>query len=171
MRAPCCHRTAHEATPLRGQRGKVVRSRPFMNGGNSSQRRKQKRAAATTVSDVPSEIQRPHDTSERLIRPTTKSKSRFTRLRTLWKWWKRVGLPVSLIGLWTLFYSLFPHLTLSDLVQMEAGSAFSYRLDVKNEGPLPVFFVKASISPTDINLKQGGGLHAPHGARLQRPVQ
>lgn len=98
-------------------------------------------------------------------RMKSKEKTKRTHFRRLVDWLQS---PLTLVAAWGILYSLFPHLTTSDLVQMDAQSAFSYRMDVKNDGPLPVFSVQSSLSPTDIKTKQGGGLQAPHGARLSK---
>jgi hypothetical protein len=75
----------------------------------------------------------------------------------------------TLLGIVTAFFSFFPHLTTSEFLPMDPKNAFSYKLNVTNDGFLPVFSVQSTLIPTEIKLKQGGGIEAPEGAQLKDP--
>lgn len=53
----------------------------------------------------------------------------------------------------TIFFSFFPKLVVTDPTPLNStGGFFSYRMDVKNEGPLPVFGVRCGLGIRDLKV-------------------
>lgn len=62
------------------------------------------------------------------------------------------GPVVALVGLASAVCSFFPHVNVSDPVQMDPTDLFSYQMTVSNGGVLPVFMVKWALAPREIKL-------------------
>jgi hypothetical protein len=56
-----------------------------------------------------------------------------------------------------MFSAFYPHITLSEPSQLNNTNFFSYKFDVKNEGSLPVFFVRYSLDFKKIAPESGSG--------------
>jgi hypothetical protein len=81
------------------------------------------------------------------------------------KWSKRrkafvklIGLPTTLLGLVTLFFSFFPHLTLSEPATLNSALFFSRSTTLTNEGILPVFRVRCGLRIRKITFNEGGAV-------------
>jgi hypothetical protein len=74
-----------------------------------------------------------------------------------WRWLVRklerpTGQFVAIVGLMASLFSLFPHVAVSDPVQMDATDLFSYEITIANDGVLPIFRVKWALAPRDIKM-------------------
>jgi hypothetical protein len=74
-----------------------------------------------------------------------------------------LGTVATLLGILTTFFSFFPHLTSSDLIQMDSTRILSFKIDITNDGLLPIFSVKSFLALKEITNKVGGGVY---GGRL-----
>jgi hypothetical protein len=74
----------------------------------------------------------------------------------------------TVVGLATGVLSLFPHITVSDPVQMDATDLFSYQITSTNDGVLPIFDVKWAFAPRDIKVGVASD-NQGHGVKLILP--
>jgi hypothetical protein len=88
--------------------------------------------------------------TSRAHRDTSKKNGWWSRLVSGWK--GSVGAFVAIVGLIASAFSFFPHVTVSDPVQMDATDLFSYEITVANDGVLPIFRVKWALAPRDIKM-------------------
>ncbi len=58
---------------------------------------------------------------------------------------KRIGLPSTIVGMVTMFFSFFPHLTLSEPTVLDETQFFSKSMTITNDGILPVFSVQCGV--------------------------
>jgi hypothetical protein len=80
----------------------------------------------------------------------SKKAGRWSRLVEGWK--GPVGAFVAIVGLIASIFSFFPHVTVSDPIQMDATDLFSYEITVANDGVLPIFRVKWALAPREIKM-------------------
>jgi hypothetical protein len=83
------------------------------------------------------------------------------------KWTEWVAVAVATVGFASAVFSFFPHITVSEPVQMDPTDLFSYQITVTNDGVLPIFGVKWAPAPRNIkignnNQRRGVKLIAPH---------
>ncbi len=128
---------------------------------NSKQRRLLGRSAARAQ-----QMQAPNST-ETVVReeqspsgPRTPNPLSAKRLRGQWRKaiLKRSGLPTTLVGIATLFFSFFPHLTISEPTVLNPEEFFSKSFTISNDGILPVFSVRCGISPRKIMTDADSGI-------------
>jgi len=81
--------------------------------------------------------------------PQSRWKRRSRKLR------KRIGLPTTVVGIVTTFYAFFPHLTISQPVDMNSPELFSKTMTVTNDGLLPVFGVHCGMAIRKIIMGNG----------------
>lgn len=74
---------------------------------------------------------------------------------------KRIGLPSTIVGIVTMFFSFFPHLTISEPATMDSGQLLSKYMTINNEGVLPVFRVHCGIAVKKILMDNGSGMEGP----------
>ena len=88
-----------------------------------------------------------------------------------WKWLAGTSLTIStIVGLAAGVFSFFPHITVSDPVQMVPTDLFSYQMTITNEGILPVGWVKWAFAPTFIKVGQSAKAIENHEPPPQRIV-
>lgn len=68
---------------------------------------------------------------------------------------------ITVLGAIVTVLSLFPHLTVSEPVQMDASDLFSYKMTVTNDGLLPVFNVKWGLAPRRLSVRNQTAPVAP----------
>lgn len=84
-------------------------------------------------------------------------------------WKELAGIFVTTVGLMAAVFSFFPHITISDPVQMDATDLFSYQITVTNGGVLPIFGMKWALAPRIIKISNDNShmsiqVLAPHNA-------
>jgi hypothetical protein len=120
-----------------------------MAGGNSKQRRRMHRLQKSAEATINREnIQQPDITVRApLQQNTTPAEPKNTRAqRFLSRWQNRLGTLATVFAILTTFFSFFPRLTVSEPFQMNSSNFFSYKVDIKNDGILPVFGVRCGVA-------------------------
>ncbi len=59
----------------------------------------------------------------------------------------------TIVGITASILSCFPHLTVSEPIQMNASDLFSYQMTITNDGLLPVFDVDWELAPRMLKIK------------------
>jgi len=78
-----------------------------------------------------------------------------------------LNVAATLIAILTFLSSLYPHLTVSAPTPLNSDSFFSYRIDVQNDGILPVFSAQCSLAVKEITLSSGATLRGTgYGTRF-----
>jgi hypothetical protein len=144
--------------------------------GNSHQRRREHRGMAHTSKNAltaTSHTTAPSPNQAGKTAKPTGFNSRGT-VENRKRNWRQIfgiiaGSAATVLGIVTGFLTLFPRLTVSDPIQMDATDLFSYQITIANDGLLPVRGVRWAMAPRII--KVGGNISqkpmillAPHYA-------
>jgi hypothetical protein len=70
---------------------------------------------------------------------------------------KASGIVAGIVGLIASVFSFFPHITVSDPIQMDATDFFSYQMTVTNDGILPIYRARWAFAPRYIKVGIAGG--------------
>jgi hypothetical protein len=71
---------------------------------------------------------------------------------------KRIGLPSTIVGIVTMFFSFFPHLTLSEPTMLDETEFFSKSMTITNDGILPVFAIRCGAGFGQIMTVYNSGI-------------
>jgi hypothetical protein len=74
------------------------------------------------------------------------------------KFVKRIGLPTTFVGIVTLFFAFFPHLTLSEPTALDETQFFSKSMTITNDGLLPVFSVYCGVGFGQVTTIYNSGI-------------
>jgi len=89
-------------------------------------------------------------------RGTSRKTGRWPQLVEKWK--RPTASFVAIVGLAASLFSLFPHVTVSQPVQMDTKDFFSYEITAANDGVLPIFRVKWALAPRHIKMAGSTGV-------------
>jgi hypothetical protein len=122
---------------------------------NSKQRRSLRRALVPPLSDSFSSATKTGEPTQEMSGGRTKQnnagKSKNNRIMEL------LGICASVLGIVTGLFSFFPHLAVSDPIQMNANDFFFYQMTITNDGVLPVFDVNWALAPKIVSVRAGTG--------------
>jgi hypothetical protein len=84
--------------------------------------------------------------------------AKMKRQRSWLRWKNRLNTIATLLAILTVFFSFFPHLKISEPIAMNPHDLFSYKMDITNDGVLPVFALKFWPELHELKGANGGGL-------------